>query len=135
MPTNAKPQAHRARSQLSPAHHLGEGATYPTQHNETAQNFAALTNTQIDTQIETGRRKSMAFEVPKLTDRQQEVISHWQSFNVPGQWLIGQPDKDGVVEAIMKGENIEWSLTIEPFGESAESSREPGGTWVDGITV
>ncbi|GAA3145963.1 hypothetical protein GCM10020255_024090 [Rhodococcus baikonurensis] len=71
MPTNAKPQAHKARSQLSPAHHLGEGATYPTQHNETAQNFAALTNTQIDTQIETGRRKSMAFEVPKLTDRQQ----------------------------------------------------------------
>lgn len=73
-----------------------------------------------------------------LTKAQRKTVEHFQAYNVPAEWFINPPDKDGKVSVIAVGGDADdgfiWSLAIEPDGSYA-ASEAALGPWETGITV
>ncbi len=69
-----------------------------------------------------------------LTPAQQEVVDFWQAPNVPTQWFIGVPDKNGRVEVLALGEGFIWSIRIDLDG-SEDHSQATVGDFETGIDI
>lgn len=85
----------------------------------------------------------MSFTVPALTQPQQDAITFWQAYNVPGTWFVSQPGNDGRVEVLRLHHGDDglsmWSIVVEPDGETYTSEYGPDDegdpVWSTGIEV
>jgi hypothetical protein len=70
-----------------------------------------------------------------LNKAQLGVVEHFQSYNVPAAWFIGETATDGAVEVIAVSNDLDpahgfiWSFKIEQNGEyaSSEAGIDPEG--------
>lgn len=73
-------------------------------------------------------------KIEDLTAEQRETLEHYQAFNVPASWFVGETRDDGSVEVVALGDDFAWRLLITAHGVAA-TSEATLGPWETGITV
>lgn len=72
--------------------------------------------------------------VEPLTDSQREAIDHYNSYNVPISWFVGQEYDDGGREFIALGDGFIWSILVDGDG-MVHTSEATMSDFTTGITI
>ncbi|GAA3145479.1 hypothetical protein [Rhodococcus baikonurensis] len=76
----------------------------------------------------------MAFAIPTLTDEQQEALTYWEEqAGEEGDWFISPVGNDGIVEAIMLDDGVQWAIDIGPDGSGVKKTRQITTWWDEGV--